>query len=350
MIKKKYVFVLFLTLILSVACAGEQGPREAAINLSNQPTSSKTADYLSLMPAETNILFYANLSSLKQTPFGEAISERIEDEIREEREDREYREFVRETGLDPQRDIYEVMFGGNGLKRHDDMGGAIIRGKFNEKRIVNYLKEERHHRFRERAYRGHRIYLLLDYHHDDDDNEFTFLSSETVAFGDREWLKDVIDLSEDDGKNVKGNAVMTQFLNEIPNKDQLWGIMNLDEITGDWAGEIRERGSAFKGTESIENMKSLIFHSEVDKKAKLYVMGNFATAEEAELLAEMLNGFKAMAKLMVSDDKETIDMLNDIKIRSNGSVLRITTTVDKDIIDKMEEKSKKYRDRGVKLL
>ena len=344
--KKAYLPGLLLILIFATACSGGEGPRE----VSAVTSPAKSTDYLSLMPEETNILFYANLNSIKKTSFGEELRARFEDDIRVKRDDREYRDFLEATGVDPEKDIYELWFGSTGGDRHDDVGGAIIRGKFDEKKIVEYVEEERYHRLRQANYRGHEIYNIEDSNRRNDDSEFTFLNSETVAIGDGEWIKTVIDLSKDGGKNVLSNKAMARFIKEVPNRDQLWAVMNLNEMTDGWTQKIREQGSTFQGTKSIENLQSLIFHTRVDKDAKLFIKGDFGTTEEAELLAETLNGFKAMAKLMVMDDKEAIDMLNGIKIKSAGSMLHINTTVDKNFFDKVDEKRKKFGDGPVKLL
>jgi len=346
MMKKAYLPGLLLILIFATACSGGEGPRE----VSAVTSPAKSTDYLSLMPEETNILFYANLNSIKKTSFGEELRARFEDDIRVKRDDREYRDFLKATGVDPEKDIYELWFGSTGGDRHDDVGGAIIRGKFDEKKIIEYVEEERYHRLRQANYRGHKIYNTEDSNRRNDDREFTFLNSETVAIGDGEWIKTVIDLSKDGGKNVLSNKAMARFIAEVPNRDQLWAVMNLNEMTDGWTQKIREQSSTFKGTKSIENLQSLIFHTRVDKDAKLFIKGDFGTTEEAELLAETLNGFKAMAKLMVMDDKEAIDMLNGIKIKSAGSMLHINTTVDKNFFDKVDEKRKKFGDGPVKLL
>ncbi|MFQ5676598.1 MAG: hypothetical protein ACE5G1_11920 [bacterium] len=349
MFKKIHISMFLPMLIFSAACTGGEEPREAAVFSSS---GSRAGDFLSYIPVETNILFYANFNSLKNTPFGEDLSDELEDRIKVKPDDRDYREFVEETGVDLQRDIYEVMFASNGRDGSAQLGGAILRGKFDEDRIVEYMKEERSHRVRDRSYRGYKIYQLDDRgrrRHNDFDGEFVFLNKETVAVGDPEWLENVISLVEDDGKSVKENAVMVNFMEDIPDKEQLWAVINLDEISEDWHRRVRRSGSAFKGTQSIENMKSIIFHAEVHQTATLNLKGSFGTEEEAELLAETLNGFKAMAKLMMMDDKEAVDMLNEIKIRASGPVLRLTTTIDKDFISKIEEKRDKYRRKGIEL-
>ena len=278
------------------------------------------------------------------------MTARFEDDINIKRDDEEYRDFLDATGIDPEKDIYELWFSSAG-QDEDDFAGAIIRGKFDEKKIIAYIEDDRSHRLRQNTYRDHKVYTLENRRRGrNDDGEFTFLNSETVAIGNGQWLESVVDLSKDGGKSVMNNKAMARFIDEIPSKDQLWAVMNLSEMTDGWTQKIREQGSTFQGTKSIENMQSLVFHSRVDKDAKLYIKGDFGTPEEAELLAETLNGFKAMAKLMVSDDREAMDMLNGIKIKSDGSMIHINTTVDKEFFDKVDEKRKRFGDGPVKLL
>ena len=126
-------------------------------------------------------------------------------------------------------------------------------------------------------------------------------------------------------------------------------MFHLDGLSDEWAKKIRTE-SQFKGAESIEKMKSLYFYTKFSDKTDLFIKGDFATNTEAELVAEMLTGFKAMAKLMVMDDKEAIDMLNDIKIKTDGALLEITTKVDKSFLEKLKEKQSKFVKGDVRLL
>ncbi len=57
-----------------------------------------------------------------------------------------------------------------------------------------------------------------------------------------------------------------------------------------------------------------------------------------------------MGKLMVSDDRDAIDMLNDIDVKTDGSKLIISTSVDKSFFDKIKEKQNKFANRRSKML
>ena len=355
MYRMKFFVLIFALLFVGTSCSKEQGSEAASLAGTKKSVkkAGKTAlskDYLSLMPEKTNFLFYANFESLRESAIGNDLKSEFEKKLHENKENQEYWDFIEKTGLDPQKDIYEIWVGGYAEGEHDHAGGAVVRGKFDDKRIIKYLEEDEDHDVHQLNYRNHTIYSVKDRRHHDDENEFAFLNSQTAVVGKPSWIRLIIDNFEDGGTNVFDNASMRDFMEQIPHKDQLWGVLNIHELTGEWAERIRKQGSTFKGTQSLENMQSLVFYTKIAQKATVFVKGNFTTEEEAELLAEMLNGFKALAKLMVSDDKDAVDMLNDIKIKTDGPVLSITSKVDRSFFDKLQEKREKFSDGRVKLL
>lgn len=331
------LFMVFALLLMSSSCTGEKGPVEKA--------SVSAENYLALLPAQTNFLFYANFKELKETPVGEEIRAEFENKIKNEDENEDYWEFVEKTGFDLQRDLHEVWVSAVAESKDDHKGGAVLRGNFDEERIVDYLKKEEPRKYQENSYLGHTIYTI-----DREDNQFTFLNKETLVFGKPEWVKSILDNSGKKSQNVLDNAEMAKYIDQIPQKRQMWGVVNLTDLAETWAQEVRKRGSGFKGTESIEKLQSLLFYTNVDEKADINVKGFFSDAEQADLMAEMLIGFKAMAKLMVSDDKEAVDMLNDIKVKSDGSQVNISATLDKEFFEKVEEKRKKFQENSGKVL
>jgi hypothetical protein len=337
--KPRIFFVaLWSVFVLFGGCSGEQNEKTKEVK------SVSVANQLALIPTDTNILFYINLENLKKSPLGEELSIELEQSIKENGEDQDYLEFVEETGLDLKRDVYEIWLAVAAHKDDEEAGGLIVRGKFDRDNIIEYLKREKPHEVEEQKYKDFEFYVF-DHK---DDTGMVFLNNETLVLGKSYWLRKVIDQSTNGESSILDNLVMTELMDKIPNREQFWGIMNLKGLVEKWANEIRKRGSGFKGTQSLENMEWIILHTEIDQKAKVVLEGNFSTDEEARLLSDMLNGFKAMAKLSVSDDKEVVDMLNKIKITSDGSVLSITAKIDRDFVEKMQKKRKEFGENKFK--
>lgn len=338
-LKKSALFLILLGFGLQTSACSNENPPTEAVNLSQ-------IDYLNFIPEETNLLIYANFENLKNTPFGQSIQDEFSTKIETE-EDEDYREFMKKTGIDLKRDIHQIWVCSMVDNENESDAGAIIEGSnFDEERILQYIEEQENAEVKKTTYHGHTIYSNINDH--DDDSGFTFLRKGLVAVGKESWLHSIID-QEGSSKNILDNEDMSKYINKIQQKDQLWGVFHLDGLSDDWARKIRSE-SPFKGTESIEKLKSLYFYTKFSDKTELFIKGDFTTNAEAELVAEMMIGFKAMAKLMVMDDKEAIDMLNDIKIKTEGPVLEIKTKIDKTFIDKLKEKKNTFSTGKVRLL
>ena len=325
-------FILLIgVFFLASGCSGEPGPKEGPM------ASTTVSNHISLLPETTHLLIYANVKSLKQTPFGQGLGEQWDPNIRRDQDDEEYREFKEYTGFVFERDVNEIWIsGGSKDDSGDHKGGAIVRGQFDQDKIADYAKNQRRQSLAEQEFEGHKIYVSEK---ENGDLAFAFLDAETALVGSEQWIKTVI-LQTKTGKSVTDNPNMSKFLSQIPNKDYFWGVVDMGG--NGWAENLRKHGSPFKGAESLEKMKSLVFYAKVGQKAEVIMKGDFTTAEEAEMFADMLNGFKAMAKMMVSDDKEAIDMLNEIRIKTAGADLELTMNLDKDFFDKWEQKRRKF--------
>ncbi|MFQ5650461.1 MAG: hypothetical protein ACE5IY_11015 [bacterium] len=337
MLKRITQTILLGLVFQTTACSTENAPEEAPA------PKTRGTEYLALMPENTHVLFYANLEEMKKTPLGEDFRVEFEEKMKEEEEE-DYFEFVEKTGVDLKKDVYELWIGGIAQGGQEVNSGAIINGRFDEKRIVDYLRTKEPHKIDETHYRDHTIYIL-----EEKDKQMTFLTSGMIVIGNRQWIAAIIDQAEDGGKNVLDNPAMQDYIQQVPHKEHFWGVMNLSEMSDAWARELR-RKSAFTGTKSIENMKSLVFCTHFDRKTDVFLKGNFTAHEEAKAVAEMVNGFKALAKLMVADDREAVDMISDITIKSEGAIVEITSTLDESFWNKFKEKRKRLSGAPVKLL
>lgn len=330
--KSAYIF-LFAFILQGAACSDASPPEEA-----KEPAMANRVDYLTVIPEKTNMLFYANLQELRKTPLGEDFRAEFEKNLHDG-DDRDYQEFVARTGIDLREDVHEVWFGGFSEQQRDVEGGVIVTGRFDEGRVLDYIREKEPGKLEERSYRGHTVYIF-----DKDEHEMTLLQQNVVVMGKGAWVTAIVDQLEDKGRSVLDNQSMADYFAQVRHKDHLWGVVDLTELSDVWAQELR-RNSSFKGTESIENMEALVFYTHFDDKTDLYIKGNFTTKEEAETISEMLNGFKAMAKLVVSDDREAVDMLNEIKIESEGAVVTMTSHVDRAFWDKLREKRRSFSEK-----
>lgn len=338
-------FMLVFALVLSAqayACTKEKTGNSEA-ERGRAAYKANPEKYLSLISENVSVIFYANFDQMRRTELGQELQKSFRENAEIER-DEEYLAFVEGTGIKLEEDTYEVWFGAIGNDEDVDAGGFIATGKFDEDRIKSYLQKERQHEVS--TYKDHTIYISTDHHKR---GELAFLGKQAVVAGDHEWVKGVIDRAVEGGSSVLDNKVMAKEIAAVEKTNHLWGVVDLSEKAPKWANDLKNK-SSFRGTESLRKIHSITFFTRLDKKADVHIHGNFGTAEEAKLLAEAITGFKAMAKLMMADDHEAIDMLNEIKIDTDGRVLAISAEVDRSFFEKLKEKRETFTNGPVKLL
>lgn len=321
---KVNVFFLIVLVLACICCSGEnaQGVNPGAKNFD-------------LMPNESNLLFYANFAEVKGTPFGKQLQQRLEDKISEEN-DEEYEQFVQETGFDVSRDVREIWASVITDRNGKTRGGALVRAKYDKDRLIDFMKKDKD-KFEEDSYKGYPIYFT-----DNEEEAFSFLNSDNIAVGHVIWIESLIDQMKEKKASVLDNSIMSGLIDRIPKDSQIWGVTDLNAFSGNWTEELRKRGSGFQGSKSLEHIETVILYSQIGNKAKTTIEGDFGTKEDAQLIADLLNGFKAMAKLSVSDDRETVDMLNAIQISVTGAVLTVSADLDEAFFEKVESNSKKF--------
>lgn len=341
---RKFLLLAAL-LVVAHGCSQDTEPSEAAENATaGSALASKVTDQMSLLPSNMNLVFHADLAYLRKTPVGEDLRRQLEAKINEESDD-DYLDFVEKTGVDIKKDVDLVWAGAMPAEHDESIGGLIAMGRFDKDRIVDYMREKHRHDFDKLSYRDHDVYTT-----DDKEGLISFLDSRTVVLGEKTWVEAVIDQFEDKTASILDNPGMSAHIKDMSGKSHLWGVANLEDKSQKWARRLRNGGSGFGGTKSLEHMRSILFYTIMGKEANVVVHGNFSSDEDAKNLADAITGFKALGKMMMSDDREAVDMLNEIKIRSEGPVVEISTRVDSHFINKVKEKGRKLSTGAGKLM
>jgi hypothetical protein len=157
-----------------------------------------------LVPADTVLMVGTRLEALLKTPvyqnyFADRQFSQVED-------------FARRTGLDPRKDLWELLFISNG--RHSELLG---RGKFANE-MEPKLEKEGAQRF------GYKGFNLLG----NERGAVMFINSSTAAIGEIEALHSFIDQRE---KSHGPPEALAALMKEIPADAQFWAAYTGGSIT-----------------------------------------------------------------------------------------------------------------------
>ena len=257
------------------------------------------------MPQESSVIGYVNLAKLKSSPVYDLFKGDVEDEIMQHDE---YQEFLEITGFDLEKDLHEIYFAALSLAKKDDQHGIFMAsGSFSPDKIIAYIREQdREEELFSESFNQFTLYSL-----DKNNLYFCFKDENTIIGGSRDL---VIKILSDEIPTAKP-TLMPQ-IESLKYKNWAWMTMGTESFLS--------RMQDYGISESLPVVKSIKNVSMAFKLTdNLYFNGECVCAddEKAELLKDAVKGAISAAKLSVSDDRDTIDILNRIDVSAKNNLL-----------------------------
>jgi len=185
---------------------------------------------LNTFPSNTLQVAFTNLATLRSLPVYPQIRQRILN-----RQLRSFEDFLRPMGIEPERDIDEVMLGWRGeLAGPSDYLG-IAAGNFHPDLIQKYFDQTG---LPTREYDNAALYAFGS-GSDPDDLFFTFLNTNLAAFGRIGDVKAMLDARQGSINALNANSDFVNWQGELDGTAPQWGILNgksLANVAGSWFG------------------------------------------------------------------------------------------------------------------
>jgi len=172
---------------------------------------------LSTFPADTLQVSFANLATLRSLPIYPQIRQRILNQQLHAFED-----FLRPMGIDPERDVDEVMLGWRGELIGPSGYLGLAAGRFQPALIQQYFERTG---LPVREYNGSNLYAFGS-GGDPDDLFFTFFDSTLAGFARLGDLKAMVDARQGSANALNSNSDFVNWEGELEGTAPQWGILN----------------------------------------------------------------------------------------------------------------------------
>ena len=285
--------------------------------------SGAAKEDLALVPKDTDIVLMANVARMRNTAMWRKLLD-VRDSDPQAKKD--YDDFVAKCALDPFKQIDSVFVafpqGGGEQKEF----AAVMRGTFNEQKLVECAKEQAKKDGREVTttdYDGKKLYT---------DNQkaeawATFLDKKTVVVGGKEWIKKVVDLAAGKGESAKGHGDLVALIKRAKTSDALWGAGLVPQSTRD----------SFKNDPRLSSAASMkdIFGA-VDFAAGVTSDLNVDTGSEADAkdlaakATSQLGDIRKSPQFMMMGLAQYLD---GIKIDSKGATFHLSVNYNQQQVD-----------------
>jgi hypothetical protein len=305
---KKYIIFL-LSLVLITSCS----------IVERESLSAEMRGQLKKLPHDANLIGHINFAKMKSSPVFDLFQKDIEDEMFQSEE---YQDFLKSTGFDIEKDIHEVYFAAISQEKIEGYSGIFIAsGTFNPDKIIAYVQEQ--DMKKELLTETYDQFTL--YYFEEEKLYFCFKDDKTIIGGSQTLV--IKALTEE---NSETDLVLMPQIKSLRYKSWAWMTMNTESIL--------KKMQANWITERMQFVKSIRSASMAIKLTdNLYFNGECLCSdnEKAGLLKDALKGAIAAAKLSVSDDRGTIDVLNGINVETENNLLITNGEMSKNDIEKL---------------
>ena len=269
-----------------------------------------------LIPADTTILSGIRLTQLKQTP--------IYARLKQEGKLRQLDEFREKTGIDLNKDIWEVVFASN-----QKTGVALVRGQFTEGGIAGSGMEPRLERkgIRSFPYKG---YTLSG----DEGSAVAFLNSSVAIAGPAGSVRSVID-ARDGSKGGPPKALLDR-LSTIPSSNQVWLIS-----TAPLQGSLPEgMQGPLGGLQKMPiDIREAVLTLDLTTGAKFQADIGSGDAKAAEKLGTAIQAAIGVGRLMTkADQPDMLRFYDGIQVTKHEAQISVAANVPEAVLENLIDK------------
>ena len=310
--------VLFLTFLLLPGCG--KGSSEAL--------SAGSVNLLSMLPENSTGVVFINFKDLSKLEFFDKM-------IKEKKSEKtsglfyDYQDFVNKTGIDPQKDVFAMVLGIIGdLNPGPPNAIAVVNLNYNKDKILNLMNEQKL-TLSEEIYKGITIYTFKEIKENgvEEVNAFAFINDNIATFAKPDGVKQVIDLSKNEGKSIMANAALKPYIEKFS---------GLTSFVFDLPGDFKKIHDL--GMSKIDLTKAEVVLGNFNFKDNAYI-GEISlichNKEGNEQLVNTLNGFKGMAALA---GEEAMALVNKITITATPEKVTLSFNIPTELLEKLKKK------------
>ena len=285
----------------------------AAICLSSCSSARRGSPFIDpaiemLVPADTIFIIGANVDAIKNTPVYQKLLSQVDLP--------QLNEFTQQTGLDPRRDLQQLVSVSNGKT-----GVLMARGNFKEGDLGPRLEAKGAKRL---GYKGFNMF-------GDERGAVLFVNASTAAAGATDELRRMIDQRNTPERGLP--PALRDQIRALPETDQIWAA-----LTGGLQGinvgvpQDSNLGSILQALRGIQTIRlGIDLRSGFDAQAD----ATCQTERDAKHVHDMVKGLVGIGRLSTPDNQpEMLKLYDAIKVTQQQNHADVTAQIPTEQVDR----------------
>ncbi|HEY3740172.1 MAG TPA: hypothetical protein VGL53_10020 [Bryobacteraceae bacterium] len=261
---------------------------------------------MSLVPPDAKLLVGANLESLrKSTIFQDHFAGEFAAQLDN---------FTRQTGLDPRKDIWELLATSDGKSTV-----VMARGKFSVPDLEPQFDQRGAKKIK---YKSYTLY-------GDETNTGVFMNSSTALAGNTVAVKAILDRRD---QAAAPPADLVRLTDEVPHGSQLWAVFE-----GNFIRLPFEEGSNLGNVNRIiAGLESGMFYANMASGLDFTAVGNGVDEKNATSINDAMRALLGLLRLNTrNDQKELFEIYDSIDVKQTGKMVKLTAHIRQDLVNQL---------------
>jgi len=246
------------------------------------------------------------------------------------------RELEEKTGLNPTRDIDQIVIVGAPGVEKGSPGLAMALGRFDLYKIGRTLETEG-------KVIGHNVGGISVYAFKEEDARsvaLAFLDENALLFGPRTQVEAAVSSRARGETPLKKNTVLMTLVEKVRPGSTFWMVGDQSLLAGMPTSVPAPGASADGATVSLPAPKSLTITGDLDPQVSLSVTGEASDELAAKNLADVVRGFVALMSLQARQKPELQLLASAVTVATEQNRVLISARVPYELLDALRPKAK----------
>jgi hypothetical protein len=244
-----------------------------------------------------------------------------------------FQQFLRLMGVDPEKDVDEVMLGWHGQSLSGAGSFGVAAGRFEPDKVREFFTQTQ---LPFQSYGGSDLFAFGS-GADPVDTFFTFLDSSLAAFGRLHDLKALLDVREGSADALDLNQTFRGYEAELEGTAPQWGVLTgkaAANIAAPWLSGGKK--NTIDMTAFMEPVRAVLYRVEWDGGFTAHISVVLKTPESAAGLFQLLNILKSAPLPPASGGGSgATSLLQNLNARQDGSRLELSASGPAEALDQV---------------
>ncbi len=313
----------FLRSCLAVILPGALLVAAAALWPSEAHGGSLSTSVIGMFPKTAGEFAYADLKSARKYAWYPQLREQLLPS-----RFRQFEQFLTSAGVDPNTQVDELAWGAiRGAKGTSEEIVGVALGTFTPSASEDHFKQQKLPKIEDH---GYDLYAFGS-GSGPGDIFFTFIDSNTAAFGQRDALQNLIDVRTGVAQSLLDNDTLFPLINEANGNGIIWAVLDKNYTHLAIQQLIPQANQFPQATPIINRMRAMTISVEADSGVDARFQAVCASPDDANLLAAGLQGALMMRRYQEAQtNPDLASALDQVSVTPSGDRLKVEAPVSQD--------------------